>query len=124
MTIPELPWWPPKEYEVLTDQQAWELFTYLLPQLPPLIDAAAQHIRERVADAPIHFQLLYPTTKSLTGRRLGLFDVLEIAELSAQENIETVSISIGIHRDGQLATKERRTFQVDRPLQGGVSGTG
>lgn len=117
MTIPELPWWPPKGYEELTEHQARELLAYLLPQLPPLIDAAAERIRELGVDAPIRHKLHYPTTKSLTGRRLGMFEVLEIAELSSRQNIGTVSISIGIRRDGQLATKERRTFEVNKPRQ-------
>ncbi len=44
--------------------------------------------------------------KSLTGQRFAYFDALQVVHLSARSHDETVSVAIGIRRDGRLAALE------------------
>jgi len=63
---------------------------------------ARRRIWERVGNEPIRTH--HPTVKNLTDRRLGHFTALQVAHLSARHGADTVSVAIGIRRDGRLAT--------------------
>ncbi len=103
VTIAELPWWPPG-YEPMTDQQVRDLFAYLRTVIRPVMTDAERRIRERVGDEPIRRH--HATVKSLANRRLGMFVALQVVHLSARNGEDTVSVAIGIRRDGRLATLE------------------
>ncbi len=104
VTIPELPWWPPAGYEPMTEKQVRDLFAYLRTVIRPVMTDAERRIRERVGDEPI--RTYYPTVKSLAGRRAKMLVALQVVHLSARNYDETVSVAIGIRRDGRLATLE------------------
>ncbi len=80
---------------------ARDLIAYLRTVIRPVMTDAECRIRERVGDEPIHRH--HATVKSLTDRRLGMFVAVQVVHLSARNYDETVSVAIGIRRDGRLA---------------------
>ncbi len=88
----------------MTEKQVRQLFRYLRTVIHPVMRDAERRIWARVGDEPIRTHRV--TVKSLRGRRLGMFVALQVVHLSARNYDETVSVAIGIRRDGRLATLE------------------
>lgn len=104
MSIPTCPgWWPPSGYEQLTETQVRELFASLRTITPFVMADGERRIRDVVGPSA-EIRIHHETVKSLTTKRLGMFEVMKVTTLSAgspQEDHD-VRFAIGIHRDGSI----------------------
>jgi hypothetical protein len=95
-------WWPPSGYDEITEDQVRELFAYLRTVTRSVMADARRRIQGRVGNDPIRVD--YVTVKRLAGKRLGTFDVVTLIWLSARHGPDSVSVTIGLRRDGRLVT--------------------
>ena len=102
MPIPAVSWWPPVGSREITEVEVRQLFAYLRTVTPPVMKDARCRIREHVGDEPIEID--YVTVGQLVGKRLGTIDVVTLVWLSARDGADTVSVTIGLRKDGQIAT--------------------
>ncbi len=102
MAIPAVPWWPPVGSHEITEAEVRQLFASLRTVTPPVMADARRRIREHVGDDPIEVD--YVTVKRLAGKRLGTIDVVTLIWVSARDGADTVSVTIGLRKDGRLAT--------------------
>lgn len=103
VTIPDLPsWWPPAGSHEVTEEEVRELFAYLRTVTPLIMTDARQRIREHVGDDPIRVDTT--TARQLQGRRLGMVDVVSLIWLSARHGPDSVSVTIGLRKDGRIVT--------------------
>jgi hypothetical protein len=103
MSIPAVPWWPPIGSREITEIEVRQLFAYLRTITSPVMEDARRRIREHVGDDPIHVD--YVIAGQLAGKRLGTIDVVTLIWVSARTGPDTVSVTIGLRKDGRLATK-------------------
>lgn len=104
MSIPTCPaWWPPSDYEELTETQVRELLASLRTVTPFVMADGERRIRDVVGPSA-EIRLHHEMVKSLATKRLGRFEVMKVIILSAgspQED-QHVRFAIGIHRDGSI----------------------
>lgn len=104
MSIATCPaWWPPSDYEELTETQVRELFASLRTVTPFVMADGERRIRDLVGPGA-EIRIDHETVKSLATKRLGRFEVMKVITLSAgspQED-QYVRFAIGIHRDGSI----------------------
>ena len=63
---------------------------------------AHRRIRERVGNDPIEVD--YVMVGQMVGKHLGSIDVVTLIWLSVRNGPDTVSVTIGLRKDGRLAT--------------------
>jgi hypothetical protein len=102
MPIPAVPWWPPAGSYEVTEAEVRQLFAYLRTVTPPVMADARRRIRERVGNDSIEVD--YVTIERLAGIRLGTVDVVTLVWLSARDGPDTVSVTIGLRKDGRIVT--------------------
>jgi hypothetical protein len=102
MPIPEVPWWPPVGSHEITEAEVRQLFAYLRTVTPPVMKDARRRIREHVGNESIEVD--YVMVKQLAGKRLGTVDVVTLVWLEARTGPDTVSVTIGLRKDGRLVT--------------------
>ncbi len=102
MPIPAVPWWPPVGSHEITEAEVRQLFTYLRTVTPPVMKDARRRIREHVGNELIEDD--HVMVGQLVGKRLGTVDVVRLVWLSARTGPDTVSVTIGLRKDGRLAT--------------------
>jgi hypothetical protein len=102
MPIPAVPWWPPLGSHEITEPEVRQLFAYLRTITLPVMADARRRIREHVGDDPIEVD--YVMVGQLVGKRLGTIDVVTLIWLSARSGPDRVSVTIGLRKDGRLAT--------------------
>jgi hypothetical protein len=103
VTTPSLPsWWPPVGSHEITEAEVRELFAFLRTVSRPVMADTRRRIRERVGNDPIRVD--YVTVERLAGKRLGTIDVVTLIWLSARRGADTVSVTIGLRKDGRIVT--------------------
>ena len=102
MLIPAVPWWPPVGSHEITEAEVRQLFAFLRTVTPPVMKDARRRIQERVGTEPIYVD--YVMAGQLVGKRLGTIDVVTLVWLSARDGADTVSVTIGLRKDGRLTT--------------------